>query len=261
MARGEFGEAKPLGGVLGTSDSSYTDPFTAPVPQAVAPPDSSPVPASPPLPGYGHPAVPPPPSSTPAGTDRNWMGIVSLVLGILGGGLLGLGFGIAGVRAAAEGRATNKTMSIWGIVLNCTSWIVYLGLFALAGAVTNTLSGGWPVALTDMRPGDCFLEPARDGELYTVTQVVDCDTMHYGQVYFRGRLGDQPYVSDTHMGDLALELCESSTAMNHLTDEAKSALYINVFFPDEIGWDVGDRYYICIVDDWGYPLTKDYYVP
>src|SRR5690606_14451238 len=32
MARGEFGEAKPLGGVLGPSDDSYTDPFTAPVP-------------------------------------------------------------------------------------------------------------------------------------------------------------------------------------------------------------------------------------
>lgn len=69
-------------------------------------------------------------------TNRNGMGIASLVLGIimvaLGAlpivwiaGVLGIIFGAIGVKRANRGEATNRTMAIWGLVLSIIGTVLW----------------------------------------------------------------------------------------------------------------------------------------
>jgi hypothetical protein len=89
--------------------------------------------------GMGQPPAAPlyasPPSAPPAQACSNGMGVTGLVTGIIGAclawvpglgfilGLLGIVFGSIGWYYASQGKATNKGMSIAGLVL---------GIFAVA---------------------------------------------------------------------------------------------------------------------------------
>ena len=59
---------------------------------------------------------------SPNPTEKNWMGITALVLGILSVccgvlTILAIVFGVLGIQAANDGQADNKGLSIAGVVL------------------------------------------------------------------------------------------------------------------------------------------------
>lgn len=85
------------------------------------------------------PPPPPPPPAVPAGgggTSENGMGIAAMVLGLLGlvcvlpliGSILGIIFGMIGLRKVDEGLADNRGMAQAGLVMG---W-VGVGLFILS---------------------------------------------------------------------------------------------------------------------------------
>jgi hypothetical protein len=288
MASDGFGEAQPMGGEARPSGPAAHDPFTSPAPPSAAtpgqqapqtPPQPPAIYHPPPAPGsvsaYDVPPMPPPSFTPGASTERNWMGIVSLVFGILGGGLIGLGLGIAGLRAAQAGRATNRTVAIWGIVLNCTMWIVYFigfgALGALSAAFSPTGTGDAPsardvfgdglpanqVPVTEIPFGACFMDPElQDDGYYYGVEVVSCDEPHDSQVYAVGDLAQQAYISEEAMGDIAWDICftDESTAAVHPAVAAD--LYADVYFPSLESWNQGDRGYVCFLWDERGPLTN-----
>ena len=71
-------------------------------------------------------------------TSRNWLGVVALIFGIIGGSVIAIVFGIIGLSAVRRGKATNKGMNIWGIVLGVIWSLVYIGvILALVVFVDN----------------------------------------------------------------------------------------------------------------------------
>lgn len=94
-------------------------------------------------PGYGAPYG----GYTPNPTEKNWMGITSLVLGILSfccgifTGIPAVIFGILGIQAANRGEANNKSLSIAGIVASVA--LVIIGfIYALSSGVYEQLLNG-----------------------------------------------------------------------------------------------------------------------
>jgi hypothetical protein len=127
---------------------------TAPVP-APEPPIAPPPPVWPPMGAVPPPGTPPPPpvpaatypayaSPSPYGGQpgrqtQNGLGVAALVLSILGivgcipfiGGVLGIVFGILGMKNADKGIANNKGMAKAGLIIG----IVGLGLWVALGIV------------------------------------------------------------------------------------------------------------------------------
>lgn len=81
----------------------------------------------------------------PNPTEKNWMGITSLALGIFSvccwgiPGVIAVIFGILGIQAVNNGEADNKGMSIAGIVIAGASWVLLILLWIL-GALNSSLS-------------------------------------------------------------------------------------------------------------------------
>ncbi|WP_297081474.1 DUF4190 domain-containing protein [uncultured Demequina sp.] len=87
-------------------------------------------------PGLGQPAYPPQyayPGTYRAGTQKNWMGIISLVLSLVGlltwfTAIPGIVFGHLGLAAAKRGEANNRGLSLGGLI---TGYVVLvLGILA-----------------------------------------------------------------------------------------------------------------------------------
>ena len=77
-------------------------------------------------------------------TEKNWMGITALVLGVLSlccsllTGVPAVIFGVLGIQEANQGRADNKALSIAGIALTVFFTIVNF----IATAVRAVVNGG-----------------------------------------------------------------------------------------------------------------------
>ena len=67
--------------------------------------------------------------------DRNWYGVVALVTSLVGMSLLGVVFGALGLGAVKNGRASNRTMSLAGLIIGI------VGLLAAAAAVLVAVLG------------------------------------------------------------------------------------------------------------------------
>ncbi|RJQ80898.1 DUF4190 domain-containing protein [Amycolatopsis panacis] len=124
-------------------DQTPQHPQTPQYPQAPQYPQPAQYPGNP---DGSYPAPPPPGYGQPA-TPRNGFGVTALVLGILalvlcwtvwGGivlGVLALIFGILGIKRANRGEATNKGMSISGVVTGSIGLVIGVLLAVLVGSI------------------------------------------------------------------------------------------------------------------------------
>jgi len=233
-----------------------------PQPDPVAHPPTYPVAYPPTYPVAYPPTYPPPVGSVRV--DRNWMGITSLVLGLMGGGLLGAIFGGLGISAAKVGRATNKTMATWGLVLNIAMPVLLLGAFLAVGVAT----GGFVdqrVPFTQIAVGECVQRPAGlsgDGKEASVRYFtrVPCDQKHWGQLYHRGVLPNGEYPSKDEMVALSRDACYSKEAMATIAPEHFDETYVTYFYPKQEAWDNFDRSALCFVFDRDHTLTESWVV-
>jgi hypothetical protein len=220
-----------------------------------------------PTPPSAYPPGYPPTSPPPLGAirvDRNWMGVTSLVLGLMGGGPLGAIFGGLGISAAKVGRATNKTMATWGLVLNISMPIILVGGFLEAGLAT----GGFVdnrVPYTKIAVGECVQRPAGlngEGQETSVRYFtrVPCDEKHWGQVYHRGVLRSGDYPSKEEMVALSEDACYSDEAMAKISPEHLDEIYVTYFYPKQEAWDNFDRSVLCFVFDRDHTLAESWVV-
>jgi len=203
----------------------------------------------------GAPQYPPPvgaPLGQPLGaptTQRNWMGIVSLILGLLGGGLLGAIFGGLGISGAKRGIATNRTMAVWGLVLNIAVPVLLFGGFVVAGLVSGSLSED-RISFDAVAVGECVQVPggwnddAAELSSDYVTRV-PCDETHWGQVYYRGMLEGTVYPGDDESQFAAEDLCYSDAAAAHLDPAYIDQAYVYYVLPTRASWGQNDRSVIC----------------
>ena len=205
-----------------------------------------------------------PPGLPVARTDRNWMGIASLVLGLLGGGLLGLGFGIGGIMAANEGRATNRKMSIWGVVLNTTLPIILFIAAVSAGVLSDAFSTD-RVDYNQLAVGDCVQEPSgwndAGSDLDAVgIERVSCDEIHWGEVYFEAILPGTVYPGDDEIVVLSEDVCFSDAAALNVSPEHVDEAFVYYIMPTDEAWLDGDREVTCFLSNEDHSLAESWTV-
>jgi len=225
----------------------YGTPPPYPYPAGVASPSAYPPAFPPPYP----PAYASPLQSTRE--DRNWMGTTSLVLGLMGGGILGAVFGALGISAANEGRASNKKTAVWGLVLNLTMPVLVVGGFLVMGLAAGGLSDD-RVDYADLAVGECVQEPlgwndaGRELPSRNVTRI-PCSEPHWGQVYHRARLAFGAYPGDDGVEAAAAEECYSDAAMGNILDAHFDDAYVTYLTPTEETWRAADRSVVCLTFD------------
>lgn len=275
MGNEEYGPP-PIGNPTGagaTGDHAWgADPLGTHQPQPPAP-DFAP----PPVQGAQYPPPPyqggqyPPPMMPPvalawktATTERNWMGITSLVLGCIGGGIPGIVFGALGISAAKQGRATNKTMATWGLVLNIVMPILIVGFWLGTGALAGAFDSD-RVDYDDLAVGDCIQEPPGwndEGSDLDSLQVVrvECSDDHWGQLYYTAPLAGTDYPSDEEATSMVEDLCFSDAAAENIADAHLDDAFAYYIMPTELSWKSGDRDAFCFVSDENHTATGSWVV-
>jgi len=221
-----------------------------------------------PLPPVGQP-LPPVGQPLPTGpvgatTQRNWMGITSLVLGILGGGVLGAVLGGMGIAGARRGTATNRTIAVWGLVLNIAFPVLILGGILIAGLVDSVVSKD-RVSYGELSVSECIKEPGgwsdEAGELTTdqVTKI-SCDETHWGQVYYRGRLPGNVYPGEAAIQVAAEDVCYSYAAAANLDVAYVDEAYVSTFLPTRASWGEADRTVVCFASNLSYDASESWVV-
>lgn len=237
-----------------TGPASY-DPFAFPPPTPVA---ASPV-ASPQAAPYPVPFPVAPPVLGAPRSDKNWKGIVSVVLGALGGGLLGLAFGLSGMSDAKKGLATNRTMAMWGVILNIAVPVLAIGAIAIGSLVTSALDGDRILA-TDVAVGECIARPGMD-DAGTLTSEyvkrVPCTEEHWGQVYARDYYRGATFPGSADMERAVDELCNAPASVAHLDSTVADEWYYVSLMPTGESFALGDRRLVCLVSDADESLVGD----
>ncbi|WP_084125224.1 DUF4190 domain-containing protein [Demequina sp. NBRC 110054] len=174
--------APPLGSD-GASSGAYTDPFAAPTEQFPTQASSASVPPPPYGPGaptsdpfaqqpgrigqpteasdwaqpYGQPYAA---AAMPGGsrTDKNWMGLTSLVLGLVGVSLGGVILGHMGLSAVKRGEADNRGVALAGTIIGWIStaffliWLAFVAVWYVAGTESASTLGDAEYTWEDSTP-------------------------------------------------------------------------------------------------------------
>jgi len=192
----------------------------------------------------------PPVNWSPASTARNWLGIVSIVFAVLGGGLVGVIFGWRGVVAAREGRATNGAMARWGVILNVAVPLVIAGVFF--GVIDRGTSDGSSRSQWEaLAVGDCLApsDQTRDGARVFEPVPTGCEGQHWSQVYFKGVLTEDASPGSAALGEQLRTACVSKEALIHLDRTRIPDVYPTIIVPTKDSWAAGDRSVVCLVSD------------
>lgn len=190
-----------------------------------------------------------PPGSTDGSTDG--FAMASLIFGLIGGPLLGVIFGIVGLRRIKRSGRPGRRLAIAGLVLSGLWTLGLIGIIAAVAAgqadrdVTGKVTASGDVALDQLQVGDCTA-PLPEGESRTLP-VVPCDTAHTGEVFAIFPLQATDYPGDEEVARFSEGGCEQA-----VTAEVEAAIgqtpYDLVYYtPTAQTWAVGDRTVICLL--------------
>jgi hypothetical protein len=215
------------------------------------------------------------------------MGIVSLVLGCLGGGLLGIIFGHVGLAASKRGEANNRGVALAGLVVNYSFMgilviaAVSIGILGLAASTSGSHTAQTSNASTpepspagadvvdfsrsldttittapdwyDLSIGQCVTTFWSDGgnadSTFVTPDVVPCSEPHYGEVYALARVGGQTSPSDATANYDITRVCEGPAFASYVGGQSYglSGLYYDVLFPNAAFWRAGNHDMVCVV--------------
>jgi len=201
--------------------------------------------AAPLTPAYGAAPVgyPGPPGSV-ADTSRNWMGIVALVFGIIGGVLLALIFGILSYKAVREGKANNKAFATWGLAL-ASVWALF-GILAVVGAFALGNFGSENSA-ADAQPGDCYVSTLDTSEelQYLDPEYGDCTAETNAIVFDIATYTGSSEPTDPGFMDELWELCTADAAISDIDGDLAAEYYVEYYVPYVDSWDTDPHTIIC----------------
>jgi hypothetical protein len=198
--------------------------------------------------------VPPPPRG------YNGFAIASAALGLIGGVLLSVIFGIVGLVQVRKTGQAGKGMAITGLVLSGL-WVVGIGVaiaIAIASEAGRDTSGAvnneGSVTTTELRPGDCVREVSESKSIYDVP-AVPCSQRHQGEVFAVFTLPAGNWPGEQAVVKKAEDGCSSRLAGYSKRAAKDENLQVFFIYPaDTASWR-RDRSVTCLVTDRDGKLT------
>ncbi|MEV4001867.1 septum formation family protein [Actinomadura sp. NPDC049753] len=224
-----------------------TPPPSDDVPNETAPssawasPDAAASPVVPPAP------APDPVQPAPAGRRTNRFAVIALVTGLLGLVPIAVGFVVAALVQTGRRGEKGKGLAVGGLVASL-AWAAAVALTPallpadMAGPFAR---GDGKVAVTAMRPGECFGEFEETATAMYVRRSL-CTTPHEGEVGAEGELPDIPYPGQKEMTDRAWTVCRERTEFLERSRYG-SDLTLYVAPPDQEAWEDGKRTATCVM--------------
>jgi hypothetical protein len=219
-------------------------------------------------PGYGQPGYGQPfygPAYPMVEPPKRWNGfaIASLVLGLLGGGLLAIVFGVSALVQIPKRHQKGKGLAIGGLVASVAWFLIALLIISL-----NSMDEAAPASVTNAAPGVTTEAPATSGKGFNPLRIGDCvngihddenfaddltvlscDKPHDGEIYARFDLPEGAYP-----GEQAVISRAEDTCVDRLFDYTKRAndddIDLYYYRPTEDTW-YDDRAVTCVVFETG----------
>jgi hypothetical protein len=213
---------------------------------------TSPPPGAPPPAGGGgagpeYPGGPEAPAQPPAPPPRKTSGfaIASFVLGLLGGVLLSVIFGLVALRRIRRRNLKGRGFAIAGLALS-GFWTLLVVVIVVVGLSTDAerdssgrVQEAGSESVFDLRVGDCANGVEETGEEYSV-DLVPCGEPHDAEVVSSFRFPEGGYPGETEVFRVADRRCASEVGA---AAPAGEPFY---YYPTEDSWDRGDREVNCI---------------
>ncbi len=205
---------------------------------------------APPAWGPPPPLVAPPGYQEPPAQGTNGYAIASLIFGIIGGVLFGIGFGILALKQIRRRPQAGRGLAIAGLVLSGVWFVVIAGAAvtgALAGEKENraVAEGVGTVNVLYLKPGHCvgtLEETARIEDL----ALVPCSQPHAVEVFATFDLPAGPWPGDAALQDLSDKGCTSR--LKGYAPTAPDSLDVFYLSPLQSAWG-DDRGVTCLVGD------------
>jgi Domain of unknown function (DUF4190)/Septum formation len=176
------------------------------------------------------------PAPYPPRRSTNGFAIASLILGILGGVLLSVIFGIIALNQTKGGRQGGRGMAIAGLALS-GAWML---LTVLAVALAIIFDDG-SVRATDIKPGDCIETAPADMARVEWLPKVSCDEPHEGEVYALLPVSGDTFPGQARLDDEYEKKCVTELDTYSRNASADPAYQIYVLYPTQETWDQGHR--------------------
>jgi len=200
--------------------------------------------------GYGSPYAP----GQPYSPKTSGWAIASFVLGLLGGVVLSVIFGLVALSRIKRLGQQGRGFAIAGLVLSGV-WIVLIIALIAVGALnsasrsssTGKITHAGNLSVFSLAVGDCFNSPADTQDVTSVT-AVPCTQPHSAQIYAKFNLtgSNFSYPGTTRVTRLAASGC---TARTGSIDRSKTtnAMTVHFLFPDQNAWLGGQRTVSCMI--------------
>ena len=184
-------------------------------------------------------------------TSRNWMGIVALISGIIGFVIGGIVFGILGLSAVKNGKANNRGMSIWGIVLSIIWVVIGVGAIIALAVFASTVEN----SAAHAKVGDCYVSTVSSEELtYVNPDFGECTADTTAEVYFVTTFEGASTPDDPTFTDELWNQCTADTATENVDADLAADYYVEYYVPYADTWDTDPHTIVCALSTDGGPV-------
>jgi Domain of unknown function (DUF4190)/Septum formation len=218
-------------------------------------------------PGGGLPAAPPVEfpyqayayGAPPPKARTNGFAITAFVLGLIGGTILGIIFGIISLVQIRRNGQRGRGLAIAGIVFSCIWLVIGVAIIASGGlSITPKGSAGGnstgPIHSTrqiniySLRPGDCFQNPPASQTTLGVTNVtaVPCTVAHNARAYAQFDATNASYPGSRALITEAQSGCQSRESVLNKS-AITSTMTLHFLYPLPNSWAAGRRTITCLV--------------
>jgi hypothetical protein len=198
-------------------------------------------------------------------SGTNGFAIAAFVLGLLGGVLLSVIFGIVALNKLRNRPQRGKGLAIAGLCLSGVWVLVIVAVLVVhaqtasqRSAATGQITKSGHLGVFSLRAGDCFQNPSGNQPSTALTQVtaVSCTSPHNAQVIALLPVPGSAYPGEVAFRAQALTGCKASVAADADRSKLTSTMNLLWIFPEQQAWNDGQRTISCLVVDSSEDLTS-----
>jgi hypothetical protein len=195
----------------------------------------------------------------------NGFAIASFVLGLVGGVLLSVIFGIVALNKLRDRPQRGRGLAIAGLCLS-GAWLVGIAaVFAVASvtaaqrsATTGQINKNGHLNVFSLRAGDCFQNPTGSQAAPSLTRVtaVPCASSHNAQVIAQLPVQSSAYPGRAAFRAQALPGCRASIAAVVDRSKLTATMQLLWIYPLPQSWADGQKTISCLIVDSSQDLTS-----